>query len=170
MDIKKIYFDMDGVLADFDRGVAEILGLEPMKQGDRRRTQSWDDKLWAGVRDAGHFYDMLEPMPGAIEMFRTIYEKYKDKCEILTGVPKPKRMVETAGDDKINWVHRLLGEDIVVNIVFREEKPKFCSGKDCILIDDLAKNIRAWEEMGGTGIVHTSAEETMEIIKERGIL
>ena len=29
----RIYFDMDGVLADFDRGVRELCGLEPVSQG-----------------------------------------------------------------------------------------------------------------------------------------
>ena len=32
MNIKKIYFDMDGVLADFDRGVIKLCGIEPMDQ------------------------------------------------------------------------------------------------------------------------------------------
>ncbi|MBQ9870375.1 MAG: hypothetical protein IJM27_00455 [Eubacterium sp.] len=31
------------------------------------------------------------------------------------------------------------------------EKPQYCSGKDCILIDDYSVNIEAWEAMGGTG-------------------
>ncbi len=29
MEVEKIYFDMDGVLADFERGVKEICGLIP---------------------------------------------------------------------------------------------------------------------------------------------
>ena len=37
MEIKKIYFDMDGVLADFDRGVREYLNLELLDQEKHTR-------------------------------------------------------------------------------------------------------------------------------------
>lgn len=30
------------------------------------------------------------------------------------------------------------------------------------MIDDLAKNVKEWNESGGTGILFTSAEDTME--------
>lgn len=33
-------------------------------------------------------------------------------------------------------IYKYLGEDVKVNIVFREEKKNLCKGKDCILIDD----------------------------------
>ena len=64
----------------------------------------------------------------------------------------------------------LLSPDVKVNIVLREEKPQYCSGKDCILIDDMEKNIQEWEEMGGTGIVNVSATGTVKKLKELGIL
>ena len=32
MEVSRIYFDMDGVLADFDRGVRDLCGLEPVDQ------------------------------------------------------------------------------------------------------------------------------------------
>lgn len=32
MEVKKIYFDMDGVLADFAGGVRELCGMEPVSQ------------------------------------------------------------------------------------------------------------------------------------------
>ena len=99
-----------------------------------------------------------------------IYGKYKDRCEILTGIPKPKRGIPTAGEDKIKWMRRMLSEDIVVNIVIREQKPEFCTGKDCILIDDLERNIKEWEAEGGTGIRHVSPEETLRQLKEMGLL
>ncbi len=165
MDIKKIYFDMDGVLADFDRGVKELCGLEPIEQGKQN-----DDMLWEKVRKVGHFYDKLEIMPGAKEMFDALWAKYGIRCEILSGIPKPRRGIDSAGEDKINWVHRLLSRDIVVNIVYREEKPDYCTGKDCILIDDYEKNIQEWENMGGTGILNKDATETVEKLKEMGIL
>ncbi len=168
MEVKKIYFDMDGVLADFDRGVEELCGMKSVPQD--QKTPGQDHAMWEAIRDAGHFYDRLELMPGAKEMFDTIYGKFGDRCEILTGIPKPRRGITTSGEDKTSWVRRLLSPDIVVNIVFREQKPEYCTGKDCILIDDLGKNIQAWELYGGTGVLHRSAEETLSVLKGMGVL
>ena len=103
-------------------------------------------------------------------MFDAIYEKYGDKCEILTGIPKPRREIVNAASDKKIWVKRLLSEDIKVNIVFREEKPQYCTGKGCILIDDMERNIKEWNEMGGTGIVNVDADHTMELLRDLEIL
>lgn len=170
MTVEKIYFDMDGVLADFERGVKEICGLTPPSQNAKHHKHGDDDEMWKRIKENEHFYDRLELMPEAKAMFDTVYERYGDKCEILTGVPKPKRGITCAGEDKIKWVRRLLSKDIVVNIVLREEKPQFCKGEGCILIDDMERNIRDWNAEGGTGIVHVTAEETLSILREKGII
>ncbi|MER2053742.1 MAG: hypothetical protein ABTB30_00525 [Clostridia bacterium] len=164
MKIRKIYLDMDGVLADFDRGVAEICGMEPFPDGVERDPQQ-DHLMWEAIREAGHFYDRLEPMPGAVDMFHTIYGKYGDRCEILTGIPKPSRGIETAAEDKVNWMHRVLSPEIVVHCVLRREKTDFCDGAGTILIDDREKTIDEWNKKGGTGILHRTAEETLRILK-----
>ena len=117
-----------------------------------------------------NFYAKLPLMPGAKEMFDLISGKYAGRCEILTGIPKPKRGIKDAGEDKTDWVHRLLSEDRPVHIVYKEEKTQYCTGRDCILIDDLKRNIDAWNEMGGTGILHTSPESTIDRLKSMGIL
>ncbi len=167
MQVDRIFFDMDGVLADFHRGVVEICGLEPVDQGV---TGKREEKMWNAIRDAGHFYDRLELMPGAKEMFDAVYARYGEKCEILTGIPKPKRGIVGAAEDKVSWVRRLLSEDVKVNLVLREHKPQFCTGPGCILIDDYKKNIKEWEAGGGTGILSVNADETMEKLVEMGIL
>ncbi len=92
------------------------------------------------------------------------------KYEILTGIPKPRREIVNAASDKKAWVKRLLSEDIKVNIVFREEKPQYCTGKGYILIDDMERNIKEWNEMGGTGIVNVDADHTMELLRDLEIL
>ena len=65
---------------------------------------------------------------------------------------------------------RLLSEDIVMNICFKEEKKNLCTGPECILIDDLPPNIEAWRSCGGTGILHESSEKTMAVLREMGII
>lgn len=164
MQISKIYFDMDGVLADFDRGVLELCHMELCDQedGDEER----DKQLWAAVRDVGHFYDRLEPVPGAFELFNGLRKKYGDKVEILTAVPKPHRNIPTAGEDKINWARRLLSDDVKINIVLRAEKKNYCKDKSYILIDDFSWNIDEWETNGGTGVLFENAESVRGKIKE----
>ena len=169
MEVHKIYFDMDGVLADFERGIREICGVEPIPQSEERDAET-EDKMWNLVKEAGHFYDMLEIMPGAEELFNTVYGKYGDKCEILSGIPRPRRGIDSAADDKTNWIRRLLSKDIKMNLVFRKDKAGFCHGKGDILIDDYEKNITELNEMGGPGVLYTSSEETLKKLKELGVL
>lgn len=164
MEIEKIYFDMDGVLADFDRGIRELCHMDPLNQESKSKAD--DDAIWEAVKNVGHFYDKLELMPGALNMFKTLYNRYGDKCEILSGIPKPHRGITTSGEDKTAWTHRLLGEDVAVNIVFREEKKNYVKGPGYILIDDLEKSIKEWNEAGGTGIHFTSADEVLWKIDE----
>lgn len=55
-------------------------------------------------------------------------------------------------------------------IVYREQKKDYCKGKEYILIDDLNKNISEWEALGGTGILHTSVDNTREHLHKMGII
>ncbi len=164
-----IYLDMDGVLADFNRGVKEYCNMEAPDQNEKHDPKL-DDIMWERIRKTDHFYDRLELLPGAKEMFDEIYARYKSRCEILTGVPKPERGILTAGQDKTAWTRRLLSPKVKVNIVLRKEKIRRCTGPDAILIDDYAKNIREWQAAGGTAILHTSAENTLNQLKELGLL
>lgn len=157
--IEKIYFDMDGVLADFQRGVKELAGVEPLDQSTS--TEEEDKLMWEKIASVPHFYDRLELMPGAKEMFDHLYGKYGDKCEILTGIPKPKRGIQDAGADKISWVRRNLSKDIKVNIVYSEDKKNYCTGSRSILIDDLYDNLMNWFKMGGTPIRYVSAKDVL---------
>ena len=168
MEIKKIYFDMDGVLADFDSGVVDICSLPRPRQGHDSSEQN--NRMWEAIRESGHFYRRLKPMPGAVEMFDAVYKVYGDRCEILTGVPKPKRNIPEAGQDKIDWAREYLNPDVVVNTVLREDKINYCFGPEYVLIDDYTKNGLEWKKKGGTVINHSSSEDTLEQLKDLGIL
>ena len=93
-----IYFDMDGTLADFEGGVRDICGITASDKDHPNEEQ--DNRMWEGIRDAGNFYYQLRPIPGAIELFRKVYEVYGDECRILTGIPNEKRGIVSAVQDK----------------------------------------------------------------------
>lgn len=164
---RTIYFDLDGVLADFDRGVWELCGFPCDIHG---QDETADRRMWEAVRKVPDIYARLPLMPGAMELFTAVREVYGDRCEILTGVPKPWRGIPRAAEDKVYWAHHNLSSDLVVHTVPKEEKPNFCKGANSILIDDLTRNIENWRKCGGTGILHKSAEETLQILKDMKIL
>ncbi len=164
MEISKIYFDMDGVLADFDQGVEQLAHFPRHNQAEQDDAKV--DAMWDAVRKVPHFYDRLEPMPGALEMLRLVREEFGERVEILTGLPKPYRNIPDAKADKRTWVNRLVSEDIAVNACIREDKIKYCKDSSSILIDDLESNIESWRKQGGTGILHTSPEDTLKQIRE----
>ena len=168
-DNRMIYLDMDGVLAHFDKGVNDLCGMKATSQ-NKKYDRQHDDRMWEAIRKVDHFYDRLELMPGAKEMFDTIYGRYGDQCEILTGIPRPFRGIDTAGEDKIAWTRRMLSDKVKINIVYRKEKREHCTGPQDILIDDRVDTIREWEKQGGTGILHHSAEETLAKLRELGLL
>lgn len=167
-EIKKIYFDMDGVLADFDRGVVELLGQKPLDQ--MTRDDASDDEMYAAMRAIPNYYDKLELMEGAKELFDAVYNEYGNRCEILSGIPKAKRGIVTAGEDKIKWMHRLLSDQIEINIVYSEEKQNYCFGPEYVLIDDYELNIEQWKAKGGTGIFHKNAADTLAQLRALNIV
>ncbi len=167
MKIKKIYFDMDGVLADFDLGVEELTGFIMSTPDQDLKTKEEIDALWAAVRKVPNFYDKLEPLKNGLELFEQIKEAYPGTVEILTGVPRPDRGLDTAADDKIAWAKRILGEDIPVHTVCRKDKKNYCKGKEYVLVDDRRKNIEEWEEAGGSAILYKEGETDMKIFLNR---
>ena len=169
MKASMVYFDMDGVLADFGRGVRELCRMEALPQ-DGKTDEAQDGLMWEAIRKTDRFYARLALLPGAKEMFDAVYSAYGSRCEILTGVPREDRGIVTAGEDKLDWTRRMLSDTVRVRIVCRKHKQLYCTGPDCVLIDDREKTIREWTARGGTGILHTSAEKTMAVLKEKGIL
>lgn len=162
MEELRIFFDMDGVLADFDRGVRELCGREPLDQSSCTDVET--DALWEAVSGVPHFYAKLLPIGGMPELVRALYNELGNRCRILTGIPKPKRHVENAGKDKEEWIRRFVSAEMQVHVVFREEKKQYCTGPQDILVDDYDKNIAEWEAGGGTGILFKDVRQTEEAI------
>ena len=161
-----VYFDADGVLADF-RGRCDEFGIKynPMGVYDEKV----DIKMWDEIRKDDHFYLHLKPVEGSVDLFKNLSKDYR--CEVLTAIPKEKWNIPNAGQDKIDWCKKYLGEDVKVNLCYRREKQNYVKGRNTILVDDLFKNIQEWERQGGCGILFTTAKDfdrtLIDIISKR---
>lgn len=144
-----IYFDMDGVLADFRVGVEQLkIPYVPADTTDKAA----DDAMWDAIRVDAHFYAGLPEIPGGVWLFKAL-QAAGLAPEILTAVPKPVHNIPNAAGDKIAWNEAHLGPGIRTHICLRAEKINMCRGPQDILFDDLEQNIQEWRKAGGTGVL-----------------
>ncbi len=149
-----LFVDLDGVLADFDRGVFELTGSYPNEMHPR--------KMWPRLATAEGFYAHLPWMPDGVELWNGV--KHHDPV-ILTGLP----MGKWAEPQKRTWCSRELGPEIpVITCMSRDkaQKARDYVGPSIIpiLIDDRIKLKEAWEAMGGVFIHHTSAAASLKLL------
>ena len=138
---------MDDTVVDFTGGVKK-LGFV----ASDNKIES-DNRMFDMIRACPHFYANLEPYPNMLDTFDKVIEIYGiDKVEVLSGIPRPHRNIETASDDKMTWCKQYLPLNLKINLCLRQDKYKFCGGKAYILIDDNKSNCKEWEKAGGTAI------------------
>ena len=157
-DSPQIYCDMDGVLADFDQGIIDIIGGK------------FDDKRWVELPD--DFFHRLEPMTDAKQLWEFIgkYDPF-----ILTAIPRSSRgpIAARAAQDKAKWMKRWFGvSPDRMYPVQRKNKANFAmDGRDHrpnLLIDDHIGNIQEFKKARGIGVHHKSASNTIKQLKEIG--
>ena len=161
----KVYLDMDGVIANFDKRFKDISGMSPKEFESKYGTKEFwnlideDNKIsfWVGI----------EEMPGAKALVDYV-KKYN--FELLTS-PSAKKQSYLG---KLLWVRNhssLFGGKPRVN--FRRAKEKHLvkdklTEKD-ILIDDREDTIERWNTAGGTGIHYKSASQVLNDLKKLGL-
>ena len=119
-DGKNIYFDMDGVLADFN---AEPDGV------NRFRTEQG-------------FFKRLKVLPKNAKALRKLIADGKHNIYILSASPNA-----AADGDKLTWLRKHKIKIADGNIIFcrnHERKVDHMKTADGILFDDYGKNIREW--------------------------
>lgn len=137
----EIYCDMDGVLCDFERRFEEYTGSSPKGYKSKKGLQ----KFWNEVHKHGvDFWSGMEWQEGGKELWDYI-EKYRPT--ILTT--PSREIVSRIG--KALWVSRNLQNYDRVLFTPKEGKSKYAR-QGRILIDDLGKNLKEWEEAGGCSI------------------
>jgi 5'-nucleotidase len=154
----RIYLDLDGVLADFDRHFVDHFGVE---------SQTLDDaSMWKKINSYPDFFANLPPMKDAMVLFDYVMSTWRSEdVSILTACPRSN--YRNAAIQKRVWVRKHLNENItVIPMLGGVNKSLFMHEPSDILIDDMEKNCSSWEELGGIAIVHKSAAETIAKLDE----
>lgn len=146
--MRRIFLDLDGVMADFDAHFEKLFGMSP----EAYCNQFGDDGMWVRIHETPDFFRSLPPMPGALEYFRSILRFYNPV--ILTACPKDR--YKDVAEQKHGWVREHLGPAwFVCPTAGGSSKPRFMQHPGDILIDDFERNTKAWEKAGGVAILHT---------------
>ena len=161
----KVYLDMDGVVADFDKRFEDLSGMKPREFEEKYgKSKFWD---FIDEENKISFWVGIPEMDGAKKLVDYV-KKYN--YELLTA-PSVKKQSYLG---KILWVRNhsdLLGGKPRINFKKAKEKHEVKSEltKNDILIDDRADTISRWEAKGGTGIVYSSADQVINDLKKLGL-
>ena len=155
----KLFLDLDGVLADFNRGVYELTGKQP----EELKLKS----MWGQIARSDRFFDRLS----WTEDGRSLWSATQHLSPIiLTGLPHGK----WAAPQKRSWCARELGSEVsVITCMSRDKgitaKEYYTSPTIPLLIDDRVQNQAGWEKEGGHFILHRSAQESLAAMRSLGL-
>ena len=153
-----IYCDMDGVLCDFDKRFIEFSnGIPP----SRYESEFGKKAFWKLISGQGvKFWVDIPWMSDGKQLWNYI----KSYNPSLLSAPS---MEESSRSGKRLWVdNEIPGTKLILRSA--EQKQEFAK-PNAILIDDRPSNIEQWRAKGGIGILHTSANKTIEQLKELGL-
>ena len=114
-----LYFDMDGVLVDFQSGIDRL---------EEKTIKEYEGRL----DEVPTIFSLMQPMKGALQAFErlsTCYDTY-----ILSTAPWDN---PSAWTDKLNWVKKYLGKQAYKRLILSHNKHL---NRGDFLIDDRTKN------------------------------
>lgn len=158
--IRKIYCDLDGVLANFEKRFIELCGRLP---ADVPSQEMWEIIVKGDAERP--FFETLELMDDAMHLWQHLMMlKQKGiEVEILTASGRYPEGIEFAAQKHV-WVAKI-DPTIKTNTVQRGVDKYQFAEEGTLLIDDMEKNLGPYVEAGGQVIHHKSAKDTVEQLK-----
>jgi len=152
-----LYCDMDGVLCDFERRFEDLTGMSPKSFKDKEGI----DEFWRVIDEDGvRFWVGMPWMPDGEKLYNYI----KPNLYSLLSSPSWDNSSRLG---KRLWVKKNMPGTKLI-LASRKNKQQY-SKENSILIDDLKVTIDEWNAEGGIGILHTSADSTIEQLKALGL-
>jgi 5'(3')-deoxyribonucleotidase len=168
---RRLYLDMDGVLADFEHHVTAS-GIPGPHDYIQRPRDTWtgaeferDERVRALMTDS-LFWRNLPVMAGARELLAVAHHLAGPHLLVLTALPSNKNTRAMVAYEKVSWISRHLGFP-PTNVItcLRSEKADH-SGTGQVLVDDLRANCKEWNAAGGVGILFTDAPSAITQLLE----
>ena len=162
----KVYLDMDGVLADFDKRFQDISGMKPKDFENKYGKKAFWDLI--DEENKISFWVGIEPMIGASDLVDAVKDY---DYELLTS-PSAKKQSYLG---KILWVKNHTGDVFPSKprINFKKAKEKHLVkpqlAKTDILIDDREDTIGRWNAAGGTGVIYKNIFQVLKDLKKLGL-
>lgn len=156
-----VYFDVDDTLTNYSERLKTVK-IKDKDSGKERPINSRD------TVDNEEFWSEAEWLPGSRDMVAFAINNFK-RVEILSVVPeargKSNKYFDAPEKGKKKWIGNNIGE-LKANFVGRgKDKANYASPKS-VLIDDKPKNVDAFSEAGGIGILMDDPKTVVAKLKK----
>ena len=155
--ISKIYLDMDGVIADFNREYIRQHGIHPRQAEKEKKFEPYFRQM---IDNKG--FEKL-PLMADAQVGLDYLNKISITTEILSSTARPE-IHEEVQEQKINWLkkHNITFKPILVP---GKRHKKEYARPDTLLIDDTEINVKQFIGAGGHAIYHKDWVTTLAILK-----
>ena len=149
----RLFLDCDGVLADFDGGAEQLLGMS-VKAYEARHGRG---AFWKRLAKAPNFYGTLPEMLDARRLFDAVEHL---NPTILTGLP----LGNWAAPQKAKWAAEHFPGVPIVTCMARDKHKHMEPGD--VLVDDRENHRAAYEGAGIVFVHHKNAEDSVRRLAE----
>ena len=176
-EIKLVYLDMDGVMVDQYRQLADTVNmtLEEFNEHVQKLAAigKKEEFIFPVINQSVEIDGFINaPAYEDIDEFRRLItwcENNNIAVEILSSCMQEESTYEEVKRQKIEWLNNHGFGNLKANFPKGSYLKQFYAKPNTLLIDDYLRNIDQWKLKGGVGIHHTSISDTMKQLANIGI-